>query len=303
MSTADLACLTDLDPSEAWRADCDEFVEWLAEHARVVGDLIGVRLEAEVPRRLSGRDSADLVMRDVRNGERLLVECQYGESTNERLGKIVTYLTATQAQKVLWIAGGFRDEHLSAISWLNEHARHPSGFYALRLRVVRIEDSPPAPIFEVLAKPNEWDRRIRHALKASADASPQDGLRLEFWARFAERHPDCAHESGGGTASRLLPVPEVGLAVARWFSRSGVGVFVTGPAGMSTAELEAVLLPHKNEIESRLGWRMGDPQHAFEARHPFDAEDRSRWDAMIDLVYDEANRFAHVLRAVIGAGA
>lgn len=49
----------------------------------------------------------------------------------------------------------------SAIRWLNDHTVDPFAFFAVRVRVVQIADSPRVPLFEVLERPSAWDRTVR----------------------------------------------------------------------------------------------------------------------------------------------
>ncbi|TOH98318.1 hypothetical protein, partial [Vibrio parahaemolyticus] len=69
------------------------------------------------------------------------------------------------ADIVIWIATDFREPHLSAINWLNEHTSEQFSFFAIRLRVVRISDSLPAPVFDVLARPNQWERNMQKNIR------------------------------------------------------------------------------------------------------------------------------------------
>src|SRR5207237_5233383 len=59
--------------------------------------------------------------------------------------------------------------------------------------VVRIGDSAPAPLFRVVSEPNEWQKRVRVATRAT-QAGGKTSLYVEFWSRFLERltadHPD-----------------------------------------------------------------------------------------------------------------
>ncbi len=58
----------------------------------------------------------------------------------------MTYLDGLEAQTVIWIVPEFREPHLSAIRWLTENTADGFGFFAVRVRVVRIGDSPFAPV-------------------------------------------------------------------------------------------------------------------------------------------------------------
>jgi len=66
-----------------------------------------------------------------------------------------------QAETVIWVAPNFREEHLSAIRWLNDNTKEPFSFFAVKLKVLRIGESPYAPHFEVVESPNDWDEAIR----------------------------------------------------------------------------------------------------------------------------------------------
>ena len=63
----------------------------------------------------------------------------------------------------LWIARDFRGPHLSAVRWLNTHTTDDFAFFAIKLRVVQIGDNSSivAPLFEVVERPNDWERRLQ----------------------------------------------------------------------------------------------------------------------------------------------
>ena len=96
------------------------------------------------------------------DGSRVLIENQLESTDHTHLGQILTYLAGLEAQTVIWAAREFREPHLSAIRWLNTHTTDEFAFFAVKVRVVRIGDAPSlvAPLFEVLERPNDWDRRV-----------------------------------------------------------------------------------------------------------------------------------------------
>ena len=61
--------------------------------------------------------------------------------------------------------------------------------------MVRIGDSPFAPIFEVVEKPNTWERDLEKPVN-EAEAK-RTKLREEFWNAYLNRHPDIADEKRG----------------------------------------------------------------------------------------------------------
>ena len=155
--------LTDVDLREAWAHEANDFTPWLAENLHRLADAIGVPMEIEGTEVVVGDYQADILARD-RDGRRVLVENQLEWSDHTHLGQILTYLAGLEARTVIWIARDFNEAHLSAVRWLNENSgddKDPFDFFAAKLKVVQIDDSRMAPIFEVLERPSDWDRRIR----------------------------------------------------------------------------------------------------------------------------------------------
>ncbi len=131
-----------------------------------------------------GSFSADLLARNPLDGSLVLIENQLEQTDHNHLGQILTYLAGLEAQVIVWIASDFRDPHLSAIHWLNDHTVDPFAFFAVQVKAVRIGDSPIAPLFEVVAKPNGWDRKLqqqvaspgRGAVQPSASSAWPSGI-------------------------------------------------------------------------------------------------------------------------------
>ena len=88
---------------------------------RFLSDVLGIELEATDSEVAVDKFSADIIATDVRTGDRVLIENQLEYSDHTHLGQILTYLAGLQAKSIIWVARGFQDAHLSAISWLNEH--------------------------------------------------------------------------------------------------------------------------------------------------------------------------------------
>ena len=141
------------------------------------------------PRLRSTSSRADVVATDAKTGSRVLIENQLEPANHRHLGQVLTYLAGLEAKVVIWIARDFDEAHRSAVRWLNDHTTDEFAFFAVRMRVVRIGDSPFAPIFEVLEKPNAWERALERKFR-KAD-SELTRLRKDFWERYLERQPGC----------------------------------------------------------------------------------------------------------------
>lgn len=163
--------LEDVEPRSAWAHEAHAFTPWLAENLDRLSEAIGIPLELTGREVGVGRYSADILASSPGDGAVVLIENQLEASDHTHLGQILTYLAGLEAQVVIWLAPQFREEHLSALRWLNQHTDDRFSFFAVRLRVVKIGNSPPAPLFDILEKPNTWDRRVQQKAREVAEPS------------------------------------------------------------------------------------------------------------------------------------
>ena len=87
---------------------------------------------------------------------------------------------------MIWVAESFRPEHVAALEFLNQNTTEALSFFAVEVELWRIGDSPLAPKFEVVAKPNDWaksgrdDLRHRHPEKHHLQPRERALLRLHL---------------------------------------------------------------------------------------------------------------------------
>lgn len=288
------ATLTDVALRDAWAHEAHRFTPWLAANLDRLSAAIRMPLELTGTEIRVGTFSADILARNARDDSVVLIENQLEGSDHTHLGQIMTYLAGLEAQTMVWIAPSFRDEHLSAIRWLNEHTVDPFAFFAVRLRVVRIADSPYAPLFEVVERPNGWDRQVSEKRRAvEGERSKIGEHRLAFWTHLCTRHP--AHGRADAASSRWAALPGTDSVVVQYLSRDGVGVFVRPPRGGSSVELERIVLPCLDRLAETL-----DAKREVElgSRLTIDPYDRANWDRMADWLEDRVKAyqtaFAHL---------
>jgi hypothetical protein len=65
------------------------------------------------------------------------------------------------AVTIVWVSRGLTDEHRAPLDWLNEITDERFNFFGLEVELWRIGDSPPAPKFNVVCKPNNWAGTIQ----------------------------------------------------------------------------------------------------------------------------------------------
>lgn len=176
-----------------WENEARDFTPWLLDHDDHLAEALGIDLEIEQSEHPVGNFSLDLIGRDLTNDAVLIIENQLGGTDHSHLGQILTYAAGADASSVVWIATSFREEHRQAIDWLNENTQENVHFFGIELQVVRIGESPPAPLFKLVAQPNDWQQQVRSATRPERIGT-RAVLYRKFWTRYLERlrdeHPD-----------------------------------------------------------------------------------------------------------------
>lgn len=295
--------LVDTAARETWPHEARDFTPWLAENLDHLSDVLGIPLDLEGTEVAVGSFSADILARNSLNDTRVLIENQLETTDHSHLGQILTYLAGLDVHTVVWIATDFREPHVSAIKWLNDHTSEGFSFFGIRLRVVRIGDSPVAPVLDVVVKPNTWERQL-HAITAATNEQLSDlGMfRKSFWTAYLQRHkdaPDFGISAVGVSSNWCEPRKDMPLATAVWLGRSKVGVFVRGLRGVASESSLEVLKPHQDTLENVLDTPMNPDMsygHFFGQRHNINMEDRANWPQAIDWLHAKLKHYVAAIR-------
>ena len=88
--------------------------------------------------------------RDQDSGEVVVIENQIEQSDHEHLGKLITYASGKDAKYIVWIVKDAREEHRTAIEWLNKISDDTIGFFNPLFRVILLENTnkPARGIFD-----------------------------------------------------------------------------------------------------------------------------------------------------------
>ena len=290
--------LEDVPVREAWDHEAHSFTPWLADNLELLGQAIGLDLEFVGREVQVGRYSADILARTVSDDEVVLIENQLEGSDHSHLGQIMTYLAGTKAKIIIWTAAGFREEHLSAIRWLNQNSNEGIGFFAVKVRVVRIANSPMAPLFDVIEQPNDWDRIVRDKVRSTEDLSAIGEERQSFWDRYAEIYPAITEDkSGGGNSSKWREVEDRSLIISRYKAKDHVGIFVRGARGINYEGRAELVLPFVSRLESALGTSSGRT-YSFQKIGPT-AGDPADWDAAIEWLEKETEAYVDAILDIL----
>jgi hypothetical protein len=304
MSDVSFDRLRDVALREAWSHEANDFTPWLAQNIDHIAEVVGIPLEITGTEVLVGTFYADILARNPQDDGLVLIENQLEQTDHTHLGQIMTYLAGLKAKSVIWIAPAFREPHLSAIRWLNQHTADGFSFFALKLRVVRIGESPYAPMFEVVEKPNGWDT----AIGTIADAAQSDASRRRaaFWATYLDRYPTPAAPGFkvGKEANKWLPAPG-GLVLGLYLASQTCGVYLRGPSSSNFAELVTRLLPFKDTLESRLGVPLTGTEKDWllVSKVPYPVSDEAHWPEIIDFMEERSKLYLATLTDVFGSTA
>jgi hypothetical protein len=176
---------------EAWPTEDGHFTPWLAqpENLKLLGEALGFpELQDQQTEVRVGDFLIDVLAVDG-DGETVIIENQLEQTDHKHLGQLMTYLAGQQGKgSIVWIAEDFRPEHRAAIDWLNRNTVEDFSFFGVELELWRIDNSPPAPRFKLVAQPNEWTTNLRQATRETTDPelAERHRIRLAYWQSFGD---------------------------------------------------------------------------------------------------------------------
>ncbi|MEJ7591282.1 MAG: DUF4268 domain-containing protein [Planctomycetaceae bacterium] len=129
---------------------------------------------------------ADIVCKDTTDGSLVLIENQLEKTDHTHLGQLMTYAAGLDAVTIVWIAERFTEEHRAALDWLNEITSEKVSFFGLEIELWRIGNSPIAPKFNVVSKPNDWTKGGGGGGAGTVVITETKQLQLEYWRAFRE---------------------------------------------------------------------------------------------------------------------
>ena len=179
--------LKEVDIRDLWKHEQYDFSTWLSksENIEELNEILGLTLVDISKETYVGAYRCDLFAKDETTGTKVIIENQLEMSNHDHLGKIITYASGLDAKVIVWIVKEAREEHRSAIEWLNNISGNNVGFFLLELHAYKIGDSDPAPMFKVLEQPNDFIKNNK-ANKNDESMNKSQSQRLEFWTQFNE---------------------------------------------------------------------------------------------------------------------
>ncbi|MGI6525122.1 MAG: DUF4268 domain-containing protein [Bdellovibrionota bacterium] len=254
-----LGRLEEVNIRELWSHEQYDFSNWLArdENIEVLNETVGLTLTDIDKEVYVGSYRCDLVAVDETTGIKIIIENQLDATNHDHLGKVITYASGLDANVVIWIVKEAREEHKSAIEWLNNNMVKEISFFLLEIHAYKIGDSLPAPKFEVIEKPNDFVKSTKSP--KGDELSKTQSERLNFWTEFNH----VVSEKGkpfnirGASTDHWYDVAlgtseaHISITLVNKDSNIGVEVYIK-----DNKDLFDDLFAHKDEIESKLGFPM-----------------------------------------------
>jgi len=187
-----LGKLNEVDIRKVWAHEQYDFSDWLAEEENIqqLGDNLNLSLTDVEKEKFVGSYRCDIICKDELTGKNVIIENQLESTNHDHLGKIITYASGLDASVIVWIVKSAKEEHSSAIEWLNKHTDDDVSFFLIEVHAYTIEGSKPAPYFKIIQQPNDFVKQVKNVTK-NTELNDSQNSRLDFWNRFNEVLEKC----------------------------------------------------------------------------------------------------------------
>lgn len=302
--------LKEVEIRDLWKHEQYDFSTWLSEDSNIemLNDILGLTLTDVSKEVYVGSYRCDLVATDESSGIKVIIENQLEASDHDHLGKIITYASGLNANVIVWIVKQAKEEHKSAIEWLNNNTNSDINFFLIELHAYQIGDSLPAPYFKVVEEPNDFIKNNR-VNGSQSELNKSQSERLEFWTLFN----DILIDKGKPFNIRKA-------TTAHWYDvaigRSGVHVAISLVNRDSLVCLELYisddkelfdnLYAKKDIIESELGFKMiwdrldnGKASRIKYNIKGLNFNDHSNYKELMEEIIDDATKMRDVFKKYI----
>ena len=261
MQKEKVGTLTRVDVREIWPKEATDFTPWLAGEADLLGEALGMDLEHKETEAGVGRYRADLVFHEESTQKVVVVENMFAPTNHDHLGQLITYAAGLDAGFAVLVSPEFREEHRSALNWLNSISDEDRGFFGVVVEAWRIGESPPAPRLRVEVKPDGWSR----ALRAVTAESNTQVLSRRFWGELLPRlaeHPGWGRRRPSGDNWMGFRSGRSGLTYVASFCRPEgkyglrVEVYIDTGDAESNKGLFDELFRQRDGIEAAVGGKL-----------------------------------------------
>ena len=294
------------DLRRVWKHEALDFTPWLAQedNLALLADAVDLEITLDETESSVGNFNVDIYATETGTDRKIIIENQLEDTNHDHLGKLITYASGKSADIVIWVVKRAREEHRSAIEWLNNHTDENIAFFLVEIKLYQIGNSDIAVKFEVVEKPNDWVKEI----KRNTSNSPTLQARYDYWVAFndyAFQNQAFAGEFGkrkastdhwmdmsvGSSACHIVinQIRKDNRLVVEWYISDDKDLFHK-------------LYSFKSEIESEMGmkleWRELPEKKASRIliSHLVDFDHKDKWVEQFDWTIDVAMKMKKVFK-------
>ncbi len=295
---AEVGRLKRLDIRAVWQHEAHDFSTWLEQNIEVLSEVVGSELTVDQREKPAGSFKVDLFAQDEA-GNRIIIENQLAGTDHDHLGKLITYLTNLDAKKAIWLTSHPRPEHKRAVEWLNEVTPDDLAFYLIRMEAYQIDDSKPAPHFEIEAGPSPVVKERGEIKKFLTNFEEARKTFLDQIAARSDEREDLYYYD-------LESESKAGLNFYYHIYRDKwtVQLYIEGAEKAKNKEIFDLLYAQREDIENGLGhsleWYRLDDNKLSRIEYSVETKglltDESQWPALQDAIINEYDRFIDAFR-------
>jgi hypothetical protein len=150
----DFGTLELVDPESVWDAGAEDFAPWFLANSKQLGDVLGLEAGLSDPRQYTTRSATGVLGRDDDGEDVVVVSSQHAAADDSDLGRALGMAASSGAATIALVSAKFGEEQLQALEWLNSQTKSGVKWFGIEMKVVRIADSPPAMMFNLVASPS-----------------------------------------------------------------------------------------------------------------------------------------------------
>ena len=299
-----LETLKKVDLRKVWNHEANDFTTWLSEkeNLALLSDEIGIDILLIETEASVGKFNVDILAEEENTGKKIVIENQLEITDHDHLGKTITYASGYDAEIIIWIVKDVRDEHKQAIDWLNEHTDEKINFFAIKMELWQIGNSPCAPKFNIISKPNDWAKAVKKSTSTS-NLTETKVLQLDFWNQFKEY---AQNKSSKLKLRKAYPQHWYDISIGN--SKAYISLTANSQTNLIACEIYIPdskdlfyeLETNKNKIEeelqAELEWMALDGKKASRIKLSNDADinQKEKWDQYFDWLMITAEKFQTV---------
>lgn len=301
---------------DCWQNEATDFTPWLAseENIALLADTIGLNeLEVKSQEERVGPFRADILCVESGTGRIVLIENQLERTNHTHLGQILTYAAGLDAVTIVWIAERFTEEHRAAIDWLNRITDTNFNFFGIEIQLIKIDDSPAAPVFDLIAKPNESTREARSSTNPNSNENRTEveNFRYDFWSSFREyisNNPTRLFKTQSPSYNHWMNIAvgrsgfQICLLVNTRDQKVTVQFYISDDENKTYFDS---LFNHKDEAEAAIGrkleWRRleGKKLSTIDLSKNFDLNDESKQEEIFKWYKEYTEKFISYFKPII----